>query len=52
LTVTEYHVLPWRSRLGYRLLRNPMVMFASAYRRDDHRSADRAKERVSDGDAA
>jgi omega-6 fatty acid desaturase (delta-12 desaturase) len=27
LTVAEYHVLPWRARLGYRLLRNPLVMF-------------------------
>jgi omega-6 fatty acid desaturase (delta-12 desaturase) len=27
LTVAEYHALPWRSRLGYRLLRNPLVMF-------------------------
>lgn len=27
LTVTEYAALPWRGRLGYRLLRNPLVMF-------------------------
>jgi acyl-lipid omega-6 desaturase (Delta-12 desaturase) len=27
LTVAEYHRLPWRSRLGYRLLRTPLVMF-------------------------
>jgi omega-6 fatty acid desaturase (delta-12 desaturase) len=27
LTVAEYHALPWRARLGYRLLRNPLVMF-------------------------
>jgi omega-6 fatty acid desaturase (delta-12 desaturase) len=27
LTVTEYRALPWRGRLGYRLLRNPLVMF-------------------------
>ena len=27
LTVTEYRGLPRRSRLGYRLLRNPIVMF-------------------------
>jgi omega-6 fatty acid desaturase (delta-12 desaturase) len=27
LTVTEYGALPWRGRLGYRLLRNPLVMF-------------------------
>jgi omega-6 fatty acid desaturase (delta-12 desaturase) len=27
LTVAEYHALPWRGRLGYRLLRNPVVMF-------------------------
>ncbi len=27
LTVAEYHGLPWRGRLGYRLLRNPFVMF-------------------------
>jgi len=27
LTVTEYKALPWRSRLGYRLFRNPVVMF-------------------------
>jgi acyl-lipid omega-6 desaturase (Delta-12 desaturase) len=27
LTVTEYHALAWRPRLGYRLLRNPLVMF-------------------------
>lgn len=28
LTVAEYHALPWRKRLGYRLFRNPFVMFA------------------------
>ncbi len=28
LTVAEYHALPWRKRLGYRLFRNPLVMFA------------------------
>jgi acyl-lipid omega-6 desaturase (Delta-12 desaturase) len=27
LTVSEYHALPWRRRLGYRLFRNPLVMF-------------------------
>ena len=27
LTVAEYHALPWRGRLGYRLLRNPILMF-------------------------
>ena len=27
LTVAEYQRLPWRSRLGYRLVRNPLVMF-------------------------
>jgi acyl-lipid omega-6 desaturase (Delta-12 desaturase) len=27
LTVTEYHALPSRARLGYRLFRNPLVMF-------------------------
>jgi omega-6 fatty acid desaturase (delta-12 desaturase) len=27
LTVAEYGALPWRGRLGYRLLRNPLVMF-------------------------
>jgi omega-6 fatty acid desaturase (delta-12 desaturase) len=27
LTVAEYHASPWRRRLGYRLFRNPMVMF-------------------------
>jgi omega-6 fatty acid desaturase (delta-12 desaturase) len=27
LTVAEYRALPWRGRLGYRLLRNPLVMF-------------------------
>jgi omega-6 fatty acid desaturase (delta-12 desaturase) len=27
LTVAEYAALPWRGRLGYRLLRNPLVMF-------------------------
>jgi omega-6 fatty acid desaturase (delta-12 desaturase) len=27
LTVAEYHARPWRGRLGYRLLRNPLVMF-------------------------
>jgi acyl-lipid omega-6 desaturase (Delta-12 desaturase) len=27
LTVTEYNALPGRSRLGYRLFRNPLVMF-------------------------
>ena len=27
LTVAEYHALPWRGRLAYRLLRNPVVMF-------------------------
>jgi omega-6 fatty acid desaturase (delta-12 desaturase) len=27
LTVAEYNALPWRSRLGYRLFRNPIVMF-------------------------
>jgi omega-6 fatty acid desaturase (delta-12 desaturase) len=27
LTVAEYHALPWRGRLGYRVFRNPVVMF-------------------------
>lgn len=27
LTVTEYHSRAWRARLGYRLFRNPVVMF-------------------------
>jgi omega-6 fatty acid desaturase (delta-12 desaturase) len=27
LTVAEYGALPWRGRVGYRLLRNPLVMF-------------------------
>ncbi len=27
LTVTEYRAKPWRGRLGYRLFRNPLVMF-------------------------
>ena len=27
LTVAEYTALPWRARLGYRLFRNPLVMF-------------------------
>jgi acyl-lipid omega-6 desaturase (Delta-12 desaturase) len=27
LTVAEYHRSPWRRRLGYRLFRNPLVMF-------------------------
>jgi acyl-lipid omega-6 desaturase (Delta-12 desaturase) len=27
LTVAEYHALPMRGRIGYRLLRNPIVMF-------------------------
>jgi omega-6 fatty acid desaturase (delta-12 desaturase) len=27
LTVSEYRALPWRGRLGYRLFRNPVVMF-------------------------
>lgn len=27
LTVAEYKALPWRRRLGYRLFRNPLVMF-------------------------
>ena len=27
LTVAEYRALPWRRRLGYRLFRNPLVMF-------------------------
>ncbi|HEU0249967.1 MAG TPA: fatty acid desaturase [Solirubrobacteraceae bacterium] len=27
LTVSEYGALPWRSRLAYRLTRNPLVMF-------------------------
>jgi acyl-lipid omega-6 desaturase (Delta-12 desaturase) len=27
LTVDEYRALPWRGRLGYRLFRNPLVMF-------------------------
>ncbi len=27
LTVTEYHALPARARVGYRLFRNPLVMF-------------------------
>jgi acyl-lipid omega-6 desaturase (Delta-12 desaturase) len=27
LTVAEYLALPWRGRLGYRIVRNPLVMF-------------------------
>jgi omega-6 fatty acid desaturase (delta-12 desaturase) len=27
LTLAEYRALPWRGRLGYRLVRNPLVMF-------------------------
>jgi len=27
LTVAEYNALPWRSRLAYRLFRNPLIMF-------------------------
>ncbi len=27
LTIAEYQALPWRQRLGYRLFRNPVVMF-------------------------
>jgi omega-6 fatty acid desaturase (delta-12 desaturase) len=27
LTVDEYHARPWRARLAYRLVRNPLVMF-------------------------
>ncbi|HEY7967692.1 MAG TPA: fatty acid desaturase [Solirubrobacteraceae bacterium] len=27
LTVAEYHTSEWRNRLGYRLFRNPLVMF-------------------------
>jgi acyl-lipid omega-6 desaturase (Delta-12 desaturase) len=27
LTVTEYDALAWRGRMGYRLLRNPLLMF-------------------------
>jgi omega-6 fatty acid desaturase (delta-12 desaturase) len=27
LTIGEYCALPWRGRLGYRVLRNPLVMF-------------------------
>jgi omega-6 fatty acid desaturase (delta-12 desaturase) len=27
LTVAEYHSMPWKKRLGYRLFRNPLVMF-------------------------
>jgi len=27
LTVAEYTALPWRGRMGYRLFRNPLVMF-------------------------
>jgi acyl-lipid omega-6 desaturase (Delta-12 desaturase) len=27
LTVAEFEALPWRRRLGYRLFRNPLVMF-------------------------
>jgi len=27
LTVAEYEALPWRGRLSYRLLRNPLLMF-------------------------
>ncbi len=27
LTVGEYHALPWRGRLAYRLTRNPLMMF-------------------------
>ena len=27
LTIAEYNAQPWRGRLGYRLFRNPLVMF-------------------------
>ncbi len=27
MTTAEYYALPWRGRVGYRLLRNPLVMF-------------------------
>jgi len=27
MTVAEYHALPWLGRLGYRLFRNPLIMF-------------------------
>jgi omega-6 fatty acid desaturase (delta-12 desaturase) len=27
LTVAEYQAMPWRRRLGYRLFRNPLIMF-------------------------
>ena len=27
ITASEYYALPWRGRLGYRLFRNPLVMF-------------------------
>jgi acyl-lipid omega-6 desaturase (Delta-12 desaturase) len=27
MTTTEYRTLPWRGKLGYRLFRNPLVMF-------------------------
>jgi omega-6 fatty acid desaturase (delta-12 desaturase) len=27
LTVAEYNAMPWKKRLGYRLFRNPLVMF-------------------------
>jgi omega-6 fatty acid desaturase (delta-12 desaturase) len=27
MTTTEYRALPWRGKLGYRLFRNPLVMF-------------------------
>jgi omega-6 fatty acid desaturase (delta-12 desaturase) len=27
MTVAEFHAAPWRRRLGYRLFRNPLVMF-------------------------
>jgi len=27
LTIAEYNAKPWRARLGYRLFRNPLVMF-------------------------
>ena len=39
LTVAEYQASPWRGRLGYRLFRNPLVMFGH---RADLRAARRA----------
>ena len=43
LTIAEYNARAWRGRLGYRLFRNPLVMFGLGTAvRDDPRAADRA----------